>query len=548
MDHEIDLEKRVRQLENRVQLLEKQISELTPKKPKQLEHFHTSITTHLKKETPLQTSTSETIKEKEPIQLDVLIFQKIVPRLFILVFIIGVLWGFKAASDYGLLNEKVRVAMGFIVSIAFIFLGHIQINRKRNRLGQVLLGGAIPILMLTTFSMHQLYDMIGPTTSFGLNIVWIALGLLLTHRYQSQVLGIVSSIGGVLVPFLIESTTPNVPVFILYETTLYLLFIWLSLRKKYQILYYVSAISLNIALFFFVAFSGATGYEWLKVAPILVQQAALLVGFIRTNTYVKQQAYTLFSSLVLSSIWVDAILARNEVSIVFICTAILYAGFYATYQKDHMRAPIMIANTLLSIVFFVWIKVDQAFFEVLIGSCLAYMFLFKTYKSRFHVVLGLLHYLIGLALLTEISITRWVSWEMLHWIVLLAATAYGLFFVVSYIKKEKTTILNIGVPYYTILLLIFVTQLSTMITLDSTDNVARIVLSISWIAIAIAVMIVGKILSIEQGKYVGVGILFLTLGKMILFDIPFVNVAIKALLFIILGVVGLLVSRAYYKK
>ncbi|UZW65596.1 DUF2339 domain-containing protein [Priestia flexa] len=36
-----------------------------------------------------------------------------------------------------------------------------QIVKKRSVLGQVLLGGSVPILMLTTFAAHSLYGMIG---------------------------------------------------------------------------------------------------------------------------------------------------------------------------------------------------------------------------------------------------------------------------------------------------------------------------------------------------------------------------------------------------
>src|SRR5690606_33607357 len=140
-----------------------------------------------------------------------------------------ILWGFKAASEYGIITDTVKVIGGFVVAGVFIVIGIMQFKQKRNVLGQVLIGGAIPILMLTTFAMHQLYDMTGSSLSFVLNVLWIGAGLYFTYRYRSQAIGLVSSVGGVFVPFLIESTSPNIPVFVFYETILYVSFLSIAL-------------------------------------------------------------------------------------------------------------------------------------------------------------------------------------------------------------------------------------------------------------------------------------------------------------------------------
>lgn len=97
------------------------------------------------------------------------------------------------------------------------------------------------------------------------------------------------------------------------------------------------------------------------------------------------------------------------------------------------------------------------------------------------------------------------------------------------------------------MILYFLHMVATLLSGDIGSNAERVITSSLWIIVAILFMIVSRF-SLPQGKYVGVSILFVTLAKIILFDISFVSVAIKAFLFIVLGVVGLLVSRAYYKK
>ncbi|MBS4209556.1 DUF2339 domain-containing protein [Bacillus sp. FJAT-50079] len=533
MEKKPTLEERVDYLEKRVRYLEEKL-------------YVTKSSTPIKQAPP---SLSVTSTEDAPkIEWDVLIFQKILPRLFIFVLIIGILWGFKAASDYGFLTNAVKIIIGFLTASALIIFGLLQLKKSRTILGQVLLGGAIPVLMLTTFAMHQLYGMTGPTISFLLNIIWIGLGVYFTYQYRSQSIGIVSAIGGVFVPFLIASTTPNIPVFVMYETLLYLVFIWIALTYRYTALYFFSGIFLHLSLLIFFNFASvANEYKWIAVSPILFQQFALLIGFVRTDFHLKRQAYTLFASVLFTSLWISIILTTSESSIIFILLALLYGISYYLYRSDSMRAPIFIANTFISLLLLTLIHSSHFAYEVLVGSSLIYLYLAKKYKSKFHYFLAGFQYLIAFIIIISLPIHSWISWRMLHWIVFLAATGFSLYYL-STLKKGNKRILHIGFPYFALLLLTFTSNLSALITgVEGIGRTEPIVLSVLWIVIAIGFMLVGKSRSIIQGKYVGVGVLFITLGKIILIDIHFVSIAVRAALFILLGLVGLIVSRAYYK-
>lgn len=548
MDNKSSLEERVQYLENRVTYLEKKMETMRPTvSSPTTQKVAVKPAASLAKQPRVKPDTSVAKPpEVKEIEWDVLIFQKILPRMFIFVFIIGILWGFKAASDYGFLTDKVKVALGFIVSGAMVLFGMQQLKKNLTVLGQVLIGGAIPILMLTTFAMHHLYDLTGPTVAFILNVMWIGLGLYFTYTYKSQGVGIVSSIGGVIVPFLIESTSPNIPVFISYETILYILFIWLALRYRYQVLYYVSAILLNIALFLFVnVVQIPDSYDLLLVSPILVQQIAMLTGFLKTNQMLKLQAYTLFGSVMLSAAWIDFVFNDNLAATVFAFIAALYAACFYFYKNDLVRAPIFIANAVLGILLMAEVLADELIVEVLIGSSLVYMFVANKYKSIFHVLLGGFAYFIALVLVHDNRFQEWFSWEMLHSVIFLAASGYAIYFIGTR-KKDHRLIYDLGVPYYALLLLYFTARIAPLFTTN--NNIEPIVMSLLWIGISIVFMVLSKSFSIPQGKYVGAGILFLTLAKIIIVDIYFVSVGVKAVLFIMLGIAGLLVSRAYYKK
>ncbi|TQR21627.1 DUF2339 domain-containing protein [Psychrobacillus vulpis] len=525
------LEKRVEYLEKRVRFLEEALQVKASIVPSQETIIHNKQ------------------HDKKSIEWDVLIFQKILPPLFIIVFIVGIVWAFKAVSDYGILNEQVKVVLGYVVAGALIGLGAWQIKQSRNVLGQMLLGGAIPILMLTTFAMHQLYNITGPVLSFVLNVIWISLGLFLTYKYKSQGIGIVSTVGGVFVPFLIKSTFTNIPVFSFYEAILFTLFLWIALRYKYKILFYVSVAFLQIALLVFFIFTNVPeGLKWIAVLPIFVQHSVLLICFLKTKHMLKDQAYMLFSIMLFTTMWIRIILTENEASITVAVIALVYGICLYMYQKDLIRTPIFIANGTIALLNFMQLLIDNLLIEGIIGLSVIYFLVYRKFNHILHSILSGITYIIAVFYVFFQPINNWISWGMLHWIIFIIATSYGIYLLATMDKQQKHIVLNIGVTYVGGLLLYFFHMIAVLFSGEIGSNMERVFTSTLWITVSILLMLLSRRFSLQQGKYVGVGILFFTLAKIILFDISFVSVAVKALLFIVLGVVGLLVSRAYYKK
>lgn len=65
---------------------------------------------------------------------------------------------------------------------------------------------------------------------------------------------------------------------------------------------------------------------------------------------------------------------------------------------------------------------------------------------------------------------------------------------------------------------------------------------------AIIGMIYGRIKNVKGARYAGVILLISTLLKVIFIDLPTVSILVKAVLFIGLGAVGLVISRMFYRK
>ncbi|MBX9994285.1 MULTISPECIES: DUF2339 domain-containing protein [Priestia] len=499
---------------------------------------------------PAQTAAKSSQAIEEPVDWEKVLFQTWLPRIFIFVFIIGVLWGFKAASDYGLMNEKAKVVLGFAVSIGFAVTGHFQIKKGRLVLGQVLVGGAIPILMLTTFAMHNLYHLAGPMLAFILNASWIILGIIATVFYRSQALGIISAVGGVLVPFLIESNSPNALVFIGYETLLYIAFLYVAIKQKYSILYVLSAVLLNLTLLIYYSFVGDNGVKELLGMAILIQHLCLISSFFLSQSVLQVYAFTLLSSLAVTYGWLLAVFDDGTTTMVLLALVIIYAlGVYAV-RSSKEKFEFFITYLIVAVAFFIHQLVDLREGVILyVIQGLAVYYIAMTYKNLLHQLFSYTIYILSATYILVTPIERVLSLPTLNWIVVLASIPVFIWISIQKTERDEHDIFKIGGSIvFSILSLIFATEVTVAGTNHLSTNPQTLIMTAVWLGMSIAAFVIGSLKTFKTATYIGVGILFLTLFKLILYDLPFIPMAIRALLFIVLGAIGLIISRLFYKK
>src|SRR5699024_9990118 len=132
-------------------------------------------------------------------------------------------------------------------------------------------------------------------------------------------------------------------------------------------------------------------------------------------------------------------------------------------------------------------------------------------------------------------------------IIFLILTIGALYFIEKRSSLKK--LYEFGLPFIALLLMFFSNDITYLIaeqgnSFDSTP----LILSAFWVLIAIGYMIYSKITSINIGKFILIAILFFTVAKVILFDISFMSMTLRAILFIGLGLVGLIISRVYNKS
>lgn len=695
-------DKRIEELENRVKKLEEKVIYLNTKilldgspspsqevkKPMPVvkENRHeqkeqanvplNSVVATSKKETESSSYSSKLHEKKEKVDYEKLIGQVWLPRIFIFVLILGVLWGFKAAGDSGFITAPVKVIIGYIVAGVFLFFGNRQLRKERQALGQVLLGGSIVILILSTFAAHMLYHLVGPTVSFILNVVWVLLGIYLSGKEDSQPIAIISAVAGFLVPFLVESQHPNAYVFVGYEVLFFILLLQFSLFKKYLYLYFVSGALLHFAMIVTYFFSQQHGE--LLATGILVQHVFLLLAFIKKELYFNAQRATLFTSFVLTQLWIKAIFEINGYSVFLFSGFALYGILsFVYYKRDNVKFHVTLPLVTYALAMFILISTTDKY----LGLALLFEGLLAVYvglnsKSKAQTVVGSIVYVASIFMIAKDFIPQINSYETVAWLFLIASlflvrfiltklmnlstdkvkretitdlqiTEMGyeqllqfLFVVISgfvalfiaqvtddiytgvtllvqglltlYIstkafKKFESTIaiivylIGFGYTFFhngiekalsfdtfawlflilslvviqkiyvnsekqnteafnypailnrlfwilVITILYVITRLGSVVTEHLSTNVHSLTITSIWAIYAIVSVVYGVISKNKKVRLVGIGLLFLTLLKLIVVDMASVSIVVRAILFIGVGFIGVAISRFFYSN
>lgn len=493
---------------------------------------------------------------KPPKDWEHLIAKVWLPRVFVVVLLLGVLWGFTAAVKAGYLTEPVRCLLGVVVSAAMYWLGERQIRSKREALGQVLLGGSIGILILSVFAAHQLYDLIPSGIAFALYVLSIALCVFTALRRRSQTLIIIATVAGYLIPFLVHSAEPNAWVFAGYETAFSLAMIAVALKFDFRAAYFVAAGVLHLPLLIAYAAGDFGESRHIFIGAVFIQHLALLAyALFGPGRRKLDETLSLFPGYGVMALWIYALYPLSEGSIhwrplMLLVWALIYTlaawGKYMKEQRSHVFVSIA------TVAWFLWAfdilnRNYAPASAIVIGT--AGVILGMALKSYMQQITAAVVLLYGAAGTLFLVIHRIFSAETLSWLVLLASLA-----VLSYaLRRMPQRILSNRLPDMLMwvdagLAIIFITEATNVLTGGLTTDLRHLVLSAVWAVYAIVVIVCGVMLERRMVRLAGIGLLFLTLVKVIVADLPDVSVAVRAILFIGLGAVGILVSRLMYKR
>ncbi len=513
-------------------------------------------------------------KEGESVDWEHLIGRVWLPRVFIFVLLLGVIFAFSLVAIAG--TDLIRVIMGFGLAGLLLWIGEKQIQKQRDGLGKVLLSGSVSTAILTTYAMHVLYGMVPAIIALILNIVWITIGIKLAEKHKSEAVAILTAGVGYLVPFLIDGNDSVSTLFIGYETVFYALLLRFAVQHGYKRLFYTSSILWHLVVGLYVCTLWGD-VDWnlvmLTIAFGAIAQHLLLGYFgIKKEVLNIKVLPLMFASFVITTYWASAglqfeitheeqmVLTPLQVylqkNVLFVLYLFLFAagyGFLAykgwKVQKTHLVSVALCISTL-SIALLVYQVIEDSIFGSIIYLVQGTLAIHLSYRLQTFLqkVTGIVIYSIGvISVFIGASIETILSVETLAWIGL-AGTLYVLYRILSENHPEKVELSRVLLGVNALVHLVFLTSVVAVITEEWSISLQMLTLSFSWVLYAVVGVVIGVLKDKKSIRIIGVILLFITLSKIIVVDLQYVTLLIRTILFIGLGTTGLLVSRLFYSK
>lgn len=134
------------------------------------------------------------------------IFTRALPRIFMVILVLGVLWGLKLVSDYGFLSDRLKIIAGFALSIGLAVFAFMM--EKKQKGSQVvalsLYGGSFIVGILTTAAGAILYDVLSLTIALLFALMYIVYGVFISYVKGNEALTVLVVFTSLLLPYLLE--------------------------------------------------------------------------------------------------------------------------------------------------------------------------------------------------------------------------------------------------------------------------------------------------------------------------------------------------------
>lgn len=169
-------------------------------------------------------------------------------RIGVIVFLLGAAFFLKLAYDWGWINETVRIAIGAAAAIIMLWLGERNRRRGFTAYGQGLTGGGIALLYFTIFASFYYYDLLTSTTGMSL-LILVTIGAVALSVYQNaRAVAVIGLITGFLNPALFVAEEPRFVLLMVYLILLNLGILAVVYFKRWNFIGTISFVLTNLFL------------------------------------------------------------------------------------------------------------------------------------------------------------------------------------------------------------------------------------------------------------------------------------------------------------
>jgi uncharacterized membrane protein len=501
-------------------------------------------------------------------------------RIGIGLLLIGVAFLFKYSIDQGWLIPPVRSAIGLGIGLV-LFISGIQMQTD-STMKQILLGGSIGVFYLTGFATFQLYSFMPSPVIWIFMIVVTLLALSLSLQQDEAVLSIIGTLGALGTPFMLYSGAGNITMLMLYSSLVLAAAAIIYMRKGWKTLLWCIAVGGFVVMVVGVV-NISIGTEEPVPSDLWILQAGVVFWMI--VSWILPAGREMLTSKDPSR-WPDPMMRLDDGTFDENLN-------YQTSASVHL-VVFLVPLFLLGLIIGIWeLSMDGAGIASLsiagVGS-LGYLPLKNVRLNKLastHILLGLVMFTIGFVLLLEGNFLfivlaaetvalRYIAWQtgdlkvstsshilfviVIFWMLnLLRFTPFGQVPILNIEALSQLAFLVAGgilIPtwlnrpdvkhiYQGVSHVVFLVWLYQ--TLSVLEN-GQAWVTVAWGVYAIVLLVLGFIRFGKNMRLVGMGTIFLVVGKLFLVDLTQLQAIWRILLFIGFGAVFLLLGYYWQSK
>lgn len=134
------------------------------------------------------------------------VFLSFLPKMFMVILVLGVLWGLKLASDNGFFSDVFKIIGGYVLAIGLGVSAYVF--DKNNKLSEPvvmsLFGGTYIVGILTTAAGAIIYDVLSLNIALVFALLFITYGIAISYVKHSEALTVFVAFTSLLLPYLLE--------------------------------------------------------------------------------------------------------------------------------------------------------------------------------------------------------------------------------------------------------------------------------------------------------------------------------------------------------
>lgn len=206
------LEQEVKELREQMRTIEQQSSEQVPRSAWQPPQRETEPETPVREMLAVQKRPKRSLEE---------LLASWLPKVFMVILLLGVVWGLKVMSDYGFFGDTMKIVSAYALSLAMIAVAYWKREVWSAAAVDSLFGGGFIVGILATAAGAILYDVLSQMTALVIALCYIAYGVAISYVRKNEVLTSFVFFTSLLLPYLLDYMNMSKPVIFTYVVIMF---------------------------------------------------------------------------------------------------------------------------------------------------------------------------------------------------------------------------------------------------------------------------------------------------------------------------------------